>query len=345
MIPNAENLNNNQLNKELSESQENFNFLNNLSFDSFCYCHLGNTFCIFKSINNILYLIYSGENKAIISFDLIDNKKINEIKNAHKEYITDFKHYLDKNNKKDLIMTTSIEDNNLKIWNFINFECLINLEKIYKDGFAYSSSFLTDNNQIFIITSNCNWYSNSENMKVFDFNGNQIKEISDSDDHILFADVYYDNVLSKHYIITGTINYVKSYDYEKNEVYHEYYEVYNSYHLNIIIYEKDNIIQLIDSSTDGYIRIWNFHTNKLLKKIYVEKGWLYGICLWKDDYLLVGYYKNIKLIDLKKGESVKTLEAHNDKVITIKKFVHPIYGDCFLSQGYKQEKIKLWSDK
>ena len=84
MIANVENLNKNKINKELSESKE--DFLNNFSIDSFCYCHLGNTFCVFKSSNNGLYLIYSGENKAIISFDLNDNKKINEIKNAHNEY-------------------------------------------------------------------------------------------------------------------------------------------------------------------------------------------------------------------------------------------------------------------
>ena len=340
MIANVENLNKNKINKELSESKE--DFLNNFSIDSFCYCHLGNTFCVFKSSNNGLYLIYSGENKAIISFDLNDNKKINEIKNAHNEYITDFKHYLDQNKKIDLIMTTSTEDNNIKIWNFKNFECLLNLEKIYNDGFIYSSSFLLDNNQIYIITSNCNWYSNSENMKVFDLNGKQIKVIKNSNEQILFLDAYYDNILSKYYIIIGTIHYVKSYDYENNEVYHEYYEVYNSFHLNIIIYKKDNIIQLIDSSTDGYIRIWNFHTNALITKIYVAKGWLYGICLWKEDYLLVGYFKNIKIIDLKKRESIKTLESHKNKVITITKFVHPKYGYCFLSQGYKKDKIKLW---
>ena len=240
-------------------------------------------------------------------------------------------------------MTTSAEDNNIKIWNFKNFECLLNLEKIYNDGFIYSSSFLLDNNQIYIITSNCNWYSNSENMKVFDLNGNQINEIKNSNDQILFIDVYYDNILSTNYIITGTIHYIKSYNYQNKEVYHEYYDVYNVFHLNIIIYEKDNIIQLIDCCTDGYVKIWNFHENKLLKKIYVHKNWIYGICLWEEGYLLVGYYKNIKLIDLKKGESIKTIEAHNDKVITIKKFKHPKYGDCFLSQGYKKNKIKFWN--
>lgn len=338
MIPKDENLNKNQ-----TKPQE--KFLTNFSVDSFCYCHLGNTFCIFQSINNALNLIYTGENKAIIIYDLNDNKKLNEIKNAHKEYITDFKHFLDKNKKMDLIMTTSTEDNNIKIWNFHDFECLLNLEKIYDDGLIYSPCFFTDNNQQFIIVSNCNWDNHSDKMKVFDLNGKQIKEIDNLDEQILFTDVYDDNMVSKKYIIVGTTHCAKSYDYDNNEVYHEYSDVTNVFHLNIIIYNKDNITQLIASCHDGFIRIWDFHETRLLKKIFIVKGWLYGICLWKDEYLLVGYYQKIKLIDLKNGESIETIEAHNDKAITIKKFIHPKYGEFFVSQGFKRDQIKLWVNK
>ena len=49
---------------------------------------------MFKSINtfDILYLIYTNENKSILFFDLINNKKIIEIKNAHNKFITNFRY-------------------------------------------------------------------------------------------------------------------------------------------------------------------------------------------------------------------------------------------------------------
>ena len=42
-----------------------------------------NTFLIFKSINDILYLIYINKESSFISFNLINNKIINEIKKPH----------------------------------------------------------------------------------------------------------------------------------------------------------------------------------------------------------------------------------------------------------------------
>ena len=52
--------------------------------------------------------------------------------------------------------------------------------------------------------------------------------------------------------------------------------------------------------------------------------------------------KTIKLIDLKNKNLVKNLRGHNTVVISIKKIMHPQYGQCLLSQGYENEKIKIW---
>ena len=54
---------------------------------------------IFNSIDNILYAIYSG-NKSIICYNIIDNKKINEFKNAFNYADIFFKYLLDKKIKK-----------------------------------------------------------------------------------------------------------------------------------------------------------------------------------------------------------------------------------------------------
>ena len=81
----------------------------------------------------------------------------------------------------------------------------------------------------------------------------------------------------------------------------------------------------------------------MLKKIKVINKWLYGICLWNSDYLFVGCEDNIiRLIELKTGRIIENLNAHNNKVFTVKKIKHDKYGEFFLSQGFLNKGIKLW---
>ena len=321
---------------------KNIQFLSNLTKNSFVGYAQDNTFTVFKSINDILYLIYTNENRDIISYNLINNKIINIIKNAHEKYITNFRYYSDK--RKDLIISISQNDNNIKLWNVNNFECLLNIKNIYKNGELYSACFLYDNNHIYIITSNYNWKnSNLESIKIFNLKGKIIKEIEDSDDNTFFIYSYYDNNLYKNYIITGNKGYVKSYDYIQNKIYHKYSDNNTYPHCSLTINSNDKIIKLIESCDDGNIRIWDFHSEKLLNKIKVNNNYLFGICLWNDEYLFVGSDdKKIRIINLNQGTVIKVLTGHNNYVLTIKKIIHPDYGECIISQGHIRDQIKLW---
>ena len=82
----------------------------------------------FKSIDDILYFIYSKKT-SIISYDLINNKKITEIKDDKNSCITNLKHYFYQDKRQDLIISTSI-DNNLKLWKLNNWECLYILKEL-----------------------------------------------------------------------------------------------------------------------------------------------------------------------------------------------------------------------
>ena len=176
--------------------------------------------------------------------------------------------------------------------------------------------------------------------------GKKIKEINNSNDETYFIDIYYENILSKYYIITGNLNYIKSYDYTNNQLYHIYNDKDNCSHCSIIINNGQNIIKLIESSYDGNIRIWNFHSGLLLNKIKITDEHLYGICLWNDNYLFVGCSdKTIKLIELNDGLIDQNLISHDNKVITVKKIIHPKYGECLVSQNKNNSKIKIWINK
>ena len=320
---------------------KNIQFLNDITTNSYSEYPFDNSFTIFKSINDILLIIFASQNKSIILFNLDNNKIINEIKNAHEYYVTNFRYHCDNINKRDLIISISGENNNLKLWDITNFNCLLNIQKVYNNGYLYSACFLCENNNNYIITSKC--FGDPELIKIFDFNGNKISELNNSNDNIIFIDTYYDNNLSTNFIITGNIGFVKSYNYNEDKVYHKYNDGGNAFHRNINMYDKDSKLLLLEICCDGNIRIWNFHSGELLNRIKVYENPLFSICLWNDQYIFVGCDDGaILLIDLNKGSNIKTLIGHEDSVLTIRKLVHPIYGQCLISKGVGNEQIKLW---
>ena len=180
---NIENLNSNYEKEILFTSNpKNISFLTNIVNDCY-YNYFDNTFCIFNSINDILFLIYlikKDKINSIVCFNVLENKKIIEIRKAHSELITNLRYYLDKPNKRDLMISISSKNNNIKIWNINNFECILNLENINQKGLLFSACFLKEGNKLYLISGNyC--YGDPEQIKIYDINdGNKIKEINDS---------------------------------------------------------------------------------------------------------------------------------------------------------------------
>ena len=142
-----------------NKGPQNLKILSEITKDSYSDDVSDNTFTVFKSIHDYFLLIYSTKNKSIISYDLIKQQKIIEIKNSHTDFITNFRHFFDKKNIRDIIMSISCSDRNIKLWNTDNWECILDLKNIYNEGFIYSSTFLDDNNNNYLITSNYNHYN------------------------------------------------------------------------------------------------------------------------------------------------------------------------------------------
>ena len=335
----------NDLDEENFTNPNNIKFLKDIVNDSNTKYFLDNTFSVFKSIDNILYLIYTNNNKSIISYNLLDNKIIKEIKDAHNEYISNFRHYLDNINQRDLILSISCKDNNIKVWDVKNFQFIVNIENINTNGELDSACFLTDNNQNFIVSCNDGEEDLSECIKVFDFNGKLVKEMNNSNDISFSIDSCFDKKLCKNYIITTNCGYAKSYDYTENKLYNKYNDNDKRGHSCFIVYNNKNILKLMESSNDGNIRVWHFHTGNLLEKIKVSNYRLFSICLWNEDYLLVGCEnKSIKLVELKNRKIIKNLAGHTNDVVTIRKIFIPQYGECLISQGWNEGKIKIWNN-
>ncbi len=204
-------------------------YIKNIITDSYIPDYgLVNTFETFKSIDDKLYIVYTNCNCSLLCYNLFLEKMVIEIKNKSAEWITNIKHYCDLQNKRDIIMTIYELDNMIRLWNVQKWECFQNIKNINSQGIIHSGNFLFENNQIFIITSNNNLKGKSQPIKVFDLKGNKIKVIKNSCEGTLFIDSFYDNKNKITYIITCNKNYVISYDYNKNVLYHKYYDEINN---------------------------------------------------------------------------------------------------------------------
>ena len=333
------------------------NIINNVYNYYFDENYHYNNFIIFNSINyNILLLVYPLGN-YICFYNLNDNKLILMIKDAHKKAITIIRYYYDQINKRELILSLS-RDGCIKLWNVNNFECINNIEpKEYLPGFlslnyefnCYSLCFLTENNNIYIVTA----MRNQEKVipiRVIDLNGEKKKEIKDSlGQDIYYIDSYYNDKFYRNYILASYLGCVISYDYEKNEIYHKYIDDSNNkaYKKFIIRKNKENITELISSSYDGNIRIWNFHSSQLLSVIKVQKAKLFDICLWNDELLCAGCETGrIKIIDLVNKKCCKELKKDliglNSSVTTIQKV---IFNNSEFLVTKCGNQITLWENK
>ena len=125
------------------------------------------------------------------------------------------------------------------------------------------------------------------------------------------------------------------------------YQLDKNEHISLLMDCYDEkLIKLIESSNDGYIRIWNFHSALLLNKIEISNQGLNGLCFIQEDYIFVACEdKTIKLIEINEGKILTSLKGHNKEVITIKKIFHPKFGDCLISQGFDDSPIILWINK
>ena len=302
--------------------------------------------CIFQSVDNIFCLVYSNI-CSIISYNITDNVKINEIKNAHNLYIENLRYFCDKQNNRDLIISLSCNESDIKLWNINTLECLLFLENIYKVGKILSACYINVNGEFYIITSNNTYnyisFFKDSSIKVYDLEGNFIKVLNDSCDRTYFIDSFYDYKFDKNYIISCNKNDIKSFDFCENKLYHKYYiSNISNYSRGIIYFDENKKVKMIFLYCDKTIRIWDFHLNIIIITIVVSEQ-LNSICLWNNNYLFGGTNNGIiKIIKIKEKEIIKSFEAYKNDRTYINKIIHPKFGECLITQSRNGGLIKLW---
>ena len=304
-----------------------------------------NNFAVFKSLSEELFLVYATLYNSIHFYNIESEKVTKNIKNAHESEITNFRYTYDKNYNRDLLLSVSNQLKNIKVWDVNNLKCIVNIINAYSIGDVFSSCFLIDENdkKNYIISINY-----EQNLKIYDFEGTHVKEFDNSNDKSFLVDSFYNSKLRKYYIIVANEKFIISYNFYDGSIYNLYYEDNsNSWHMNFIISSNDDGINLIESDTFGYVRVWDFDKGIMLKKLFIERKMrLRGICLWNYKYLFVGADdKKIKLIDLENDVELDSLKC-NDYVCTIKKVNCSKFGECLVFQGkIDHSEIKLWRNE
>ena len=304
-----------------------------------------NGICLFKSIEGLFVLSYFETlfgKTNLYSYNLIDKKIIHQIKRL-KGKGAFINHFLDNINKRDLLLQIiSGEDyesiNNIYIWNFNNLDCILLLQKIYEKGLVYSASLLKENNQFYLITSNNSGKELSLPLKVFDLNGNKVKEINKIKSDIKYMHIYNDKNLKKNFIVLIN-NTLCSYDYSTNKLYKTYYD--KKGHIDedtVVINDEKKPVKIMECNFNGEIRIFNFHTGSLL---FESRGGGPAFCYWNDNYVFVAEnYDRFSLINITSPKVKQYFTGHKSNVYKILKIFHPTFGECLIT--FEEYQAKLW---
>lgn len=240
-------------------------------------------------------------------------------------------------------MSISYKDSNLKIWNFINWTCLINIPNKYSSGYLYSACFLNKQNNYYFVTSNFEESKFADSIKVYDYDKKIYKIINGSEFNVSFIKVFYTN--EETYIISCNEENIKSYNYNQNKLFLKYQDL--SSYLKIISFcvYTGKTIKLFGSCHDSTIRIWDFFTGSIISKVKIHTYTLKSLCIVKERNFLIGCDKNeIQFLDLKGFNKVKTLNQSNENIFYIKKRYLSRLGSLIVSQG-NDNHIEIWQLK
>ena len=274
-----------------------------------------NTFCVFKSIDEIFYLVHIKKETHIVFYNLFDERNVIEIFTGDYNII-EIKYLFDENNKRDLLFSFS-EYFTLKLWNVNNCECLLNIKNIFKD-------ILYECNHLGILKLNDKSYSiivsnKYEDLKIYDLNGNKLNDNyrnnlnieNENSKKLFFIDTYYDKISGQSYIFFINDDFKSklfSVVYQKNILYQTY--GFLNYRNRQILINDDNekIIKILFLMNPDSIGIFNFHSGELLYKINFKitpfpnnvfndqyhYDSIYSLNCWNSDYIVISYGKVVE---------------------------------------------------
>lgn len=310
------------------------------------------TFDVFKSLYGQYFLIcaYSDNYKdySLICMEITQEQIIYVKNNVHTGRVYTCRHYLDKNGNRDLVITGSY-DRTIKIWELNNgFQFLYMKKPDYNyqvNTYLLSEALLSFNYSLFLIVSAYELQSNGYYLLYYNLNIlNQKNKLANSKDNCNYLETF--DVANQPFIIAANLGNVKIFDFEQKKLIKIFSDNNNSInYLSAVIQTYADKACLIVTSSDGFLRIWDYHNPSIIiYKIqsYLD-NWLIGLELIDNRFLLAGRADgSIKEFDLLKNYVAYTFPRSdkNDPLFTLK-FIQ-INGQNYLFSHSHKGLIELW---
>ena len=317
--------------------------------------YIDRTFDAFKSLKNQYLLIfpYSQNYKdyALVCYDIIKDLFLFLKSKAHSERVFTCRHFLDTYNKKDLLITGAF-DKTIKIWNITDNFYLVYQKKpdysFVKNTYLLSEALLYYKKTMYLIASAYEINSKGYNLLYYDINSkNNNKNVNimpNSKDNTNYLNtIYMDNVPL---IIAANCGNVKVFDFKNKKLLKQFSDNDNKINfLSVVIQMYKEKKCLISTSSDGFLRIWDYNNPSIIVykiKSYID-NWLIGLELIDNQYLLAGCADgSIKEFDLLHNYVACTFprDDKNDPVFTLRYL--SINGQKYLFIHSHKGNIELW---
>ena len=298
--------------------------------------------------NNELYLISPSSNYSILITRLRDNHLVQTLEGFNNAKINMIRYFYNKKDNKDYLIA-SFKGSKIKIWDLSNNYNLKHSIKInYSENTSIFSCLLyfSEKNGDYFITSSNSEYEN-DYTKIYNFNdGSLINNLYSTNRR----DIYYLLLLNKDnndYLIQCSVGCILIHNLENKNLSRILSKNSDStiHNSACLIKSNDDIHYLYVGNVNGLIDVWDLNTFQLKTSIRYGKCYFYHLLSWNNRYIFVALKtdESIIIIDTYINRVISVFkEIHKMYVISLKKIIHPIYGESLLSSDLNN-KLILWT--
>ena len=301
-----------------------------------------------KLINHAHVNLENYKNYSLICMEITQEQIMYIKNNAHDERVYTCCHYLDEKDNRDLVITGSY-DKTIKIWELNNGFQLLYMKKpdynFQENTYLLSEALLYFNDSLYLIASAYELKSSGYYLLYYNLKHlNQKNKLSNSKDNCNYLETF--NTSDVPFIISANLGNIKIFDFEQKKLIKKFSDNNNSInYLSVVIQTYADKASLIATSSDGFLRIWDYNNPSIIiyKIQSYLNNWLIGLELIDNRFLLAGCADgSIKEFDLLKNYVAYTFprEDKEDPLFTLK--YTQINGKNYLFSHSHKGLIELW---
>lgn len=309
---------------------------------------IDSVFASFVTQDSNYLLAWGNQSFTVDVYDLKANQILQNMK-GHTQHIFTVRHFFDFRENSDYLLSTSY-DKKMIVWKYNNekiiFELMISINTGHQGLFMYSGLLLFD----LTLINQCPVESTfaisavpNEQLKIFNMKGTYLRSLGNKTDYAYYLNSFFDSKSNSYHIINANSLDIRVYGFKDGELLKVFKDQSVGWHMSAFIAQLEQINYLFESDGNGNLRIWNYETEQLYKKMVSPGCNLRGIVLWNEEFLIsASSDKTFKIFSIKEEKLIHSQPSHENVLCTINKFQHPVHGECLFSSAI-DGKIKLWT--